>query len=1195
MSNVLKYIRRALTPIVMVMATQTLAASIKIVGPDGEQKAEQPTSPTQVVNPARVTPSTVSSGIQATTRVYGPTSTTDTLWSIATRLRPSANTSVQQTVLAIYKLNPQAFDDNNIHSLNSNSTLRIPTLAQVRNESQATAVRVLREHQALLDQANAPVVVATPVPVTPTIVERAAPESVAPVVKPKDVTPITPPTVDKSTVSDDDLVALKKELESNEVEYSALEESNHALRLKLANVQYEVEALKDAISDDDRIRDEVQKFIEEQKLALKEEEQPVETSLIDSIADSPTMVAALALIPGSMIAGLIAFLLFRRKKQVVEDEPEQQTVVEDEPIINMDDDIPELTLSDDDDDLDIDLESEGEAEEFEFDPNAAFGDDSDDPFASTEEAAFDDSTLEDEDPFAAVVDDALAEELLSEETEVTSNNFSVDAGVKALGLEEMERALDEIDSGLDTDDDTDEDFDLSLSSIEGIDDESGIDLSGEGEDDALSIDLSGEGESESIDLSGGEENDASISLDDESSDIEWDTPESEEDTFSLEATDEVEVNSDDLDFDTLLGSEQDSPVRSESESTEFDLDSDIHDDLFASAFTETSESSEEDSFELSADSTKLLDEVVEQSNEENSDSDLFEIDQQNTELLDELLAENGDESNKQEPEFEIEAESTELLDELLADTQVSDSEAEALNIEQQSDDDTFEIDEQSTDLLDELLAEPVENDSESEALNIETQSDDDTFEIDEQSTDLLDELLAEPEESDSESDLLNLEAQSDEEALNLDEQSTELLDELLAEPEESDSESDLLNLEAQSDEETVDVDEQSTGLLDELLAESEESDSEADLLNLEAESAEETVDVDEQSTDLLDELLTEPQESDSALETSSLQDTVSESSLGIDEQSAELLDELLTDDVESESDEVATLQEVIEESESEPQAEPAQLNEDQPRDEDWLVDADEEVIEAEEASMDGLSVDEALAELEDDQDIEDRTQLFNELDFPVYGEDEALADAQIDSDLVSSEEPEVKSDQPFVISDSELGQFGEEEAKSDVGLTASDVGDDWSGFKFQSENVTDDGHEIPADESGAWGTEPTPEPEIEQEDWSNQPEFENSVQDESKFISIDTLIAQSESGELKEVDEQRDLNVGLNEFPDVIGDVDDFDVDIDKESQSKLDLAKAYLEMSDSDGARELLEDVLSSSDEKLKTEATLLLKMIAK
>lgn len=58
-------------------------------------------------------------------RFYGPTNKNETLWSIASQLRPSRNVSVQQTLLAIYRINPQAFDNQNIHELIPGSRLRV--------------------------------------------------------------------------------------------------------------------------------------------------------------------------------------------------------------------------------------------------------------------------------------------------------------------------------------------------------------------------------------------------------------------------------------------------------------------------------------------------------------------------------------------------------------------------------------------------------------------------------------------------------------------------------------------------------------------------------------------------------------------------------------------------------------------------------------------------------------------------------------------------------------------------------------------------------------------------------------------------------------------------------------------------------------------------------------------------------------
>lgn len=69
-------------------------------------------------------------------------------------------------------------------------------------------------------------------------------------------------------------------------------------------------------------------------------------------------------------------------------------------------------------------------------------------------------------------------------------------------------------------------------------------------------------------------------------------------------------------------------------------------------------------------------------------------------------------------------------------------------------------------------------------------------------------------------------------------------------------------------------------------------------------------------------------------------------------------------------------------------------------------------------------------------------------------------------------------------------------------------------------------------------------------------------------MTIDELMAQVESEEqgLNPDEEELKLDVGLDEFPDVIGDIRDIDVDSGAEAAGKLDLAKIYIEMNDEKG-----------------------------
>jgi FimV-like protein len=64
----------------------------------------------------------------------------ETLWSIAVRVRPDNSVSIQQTMIAIFRANPDAFLGSNINGLLHGQTLRIPDRPEIQrvasNEAQ---------------------------------------------------------------------------------------------------------------------------------------------------------------------------------------------------------------------------------------------------------------------------------------------------------------------------------------------------------------------------------------------------------------------------------------------------------------------------------------------------------------------------------------------------------------------------------------------------------------------------------------------------------------------------------------------------------------------------------------------------------------------------------------------------------------------------------------------------------------------------------------------------------------------------------------------------------------------------------------------------------------------------------------------------------------------------------------------------
>lgn len=75
---------------------------------------------------------------------YGPVKDSDTLWSIAERMRPGRAVSVHQTMLAIYRNNPSAFAGGRLNGLNKGERLVVPPLGKIKLESEAEAQQLLK-------------------------------------------------------------------------------------------------------------------------------------------------------------------------------------------------------------------------------------------------------------------------------------------------------------------------------------------------------------------------------------------------------------------------------------------------------------------------------------------------------------------------------------------------------------------------------------------------------------------------------------------------------------------------------------------------------------------------------------------------------------------------------------------------------------------------------------------------------------------------------------------------------------------------------------------------------------------------------------------------------------------------------------------------------------------------------------------
>ncbi|WP_199436698.1 FimV/HubP family polar landmark protein [Vibrio owensii] len=1102
--------KRLLAALVLMSATQTSsvvqAEGIRLVGPSGEVQA----SPSYAEEIERALPAPPEN--DQPSRFFGPTGQNETLWSIASELRPSRNVSVQQTLLAIYRINPQAFDKQNIHELIPGSRLRVPSLEQVQSATTAQAIAIMKAHEARLTQPKpTPAQPAKPKVEPPKpVVEAPKPEPKPELVKPeapkpepiKAVEPTTPvPAVSTSPEGEKQVSALKDKLQGSQSELESLEEKNHRLRLMLSEVQSEVETLKTSLNDEERIRSEVEKLLAEERQRVAEQ-QRMQPSTMDKILSNGWLVGLAALIPGALIALLVVMLLGRRSKAKEEDAAaqEQQNVDPLAAPIGLaaaDELDEELSLDDDLFGDDDETENLFEQEEQQPEEEDVFGNLDDDDLDFNLEG--DDG----EDPFAGIGDDGELD-VGFDEFDSSSNGIKVNGEEKALGLEEMERALDEVTPELEVLDD---------------DDDAGFDLSDEDSSDAMSDDAfaellaaddpAEELQSNSLDQAMLDDLFADLDGDDLNLDVEDDKPTVSETAFSAgEATDD--------DIDKLLAQyEQPTPK---------DTDDDLFDELETLSGLSESDSSEEEA-------SALLDELI----GEDDGEPLNELDP-----LEELEDIAG---LSEEPT--IDEDSTDLLDELIGfdDEDSSDDDFDPLDeLEKLSgfdgDDSLEDIDENSVDLLDELL------------------SDESVEELDETSSEIdpFDELIREDDEFDqaenkqSDDDLLaslgfdDLEPEAEESA----QKPQPMTDvEPAADLEEEKAALGLdsgLDIDALLSENQPEVDNQTQAELPSEPIEQEQPESIDDfdsqdfLGDLEDVSPEHDplmTELDELFESNNEALLPNEQErSDFAAELDALIGEEAISSENAEQQPeapAEPLvegNELAEKTVEEHSAEVSEAldpqaeslteaSQLQEETMVEPETEPAPAftptpntveNEfGIPQEEDWLVDeiepenkieqepvaasSTESAIDEEEFSFDELELPEfneedalasmaeepALAEseiAEPQAPVAEAEEEFNfdELELPEFNEEDALASMAVEpalaeSEIVEPEEPVAQAEEEFNFDELELPEFNEEDALASMAeepaLTESEIAEPQAPVAEAEEEFNFDELELP--------------------------------------------------------------------------------------------------------------------------------------
>ncbi|HIF9202333.1 TPA: FimV/HubP family polar landmark protein [Photobacterium damselae] len=1310
MSELSQALKRILLPVALATAfggiAPAYANTVRIVGPENEdpnawvQHSEQMRSSSfdYVKTPNKP---------YTNVRRYGPTSAKETLWSIASRHRPNNSVSVYQVIGAIKHINPQAFENNNIHGLIPGSYLVMPTLAQVKREDTQLVRRVLEQdklrepyasknRKTATSKPSAKKTVVKKAPVKPTVPAsqtrsqtKAQPKpQIKPAVNPAKSTSTTvesadhftipaKPTVSANKVSPSTNTATKaalatvatatvlgpmavdagepiteqssatkvnteqpkaitsapaqvtssvtegdntgantvssqsntasvqrdgaippkpqavsanvaaslpqdvsNPLNASDEQLTQLIESNHMLKVRLAEMQQEMASLREQVGDDDEFRNEVINFIRQQRQQEQAVPEENKTSWLNQLADNPTALIAAGLIPGGLLAGLLAFFLYRRgKKEEQEEQAEKNS---------------QLPLIDDASSSEPNLDSEDKLDELDdllFDDDLfADGNDKleqslDRDLKQSEKTGLSESELSEAkpsqsdpvpDPNFFLDDFDLNDDF---DVDMSSKSVSVNGEEAALGLEEMERAIDQMDSSH-SDEDLAAQWERSLQQEKVDVDSDDFDLS-EGLDESFEP-LEPKSEQELLDQS---------MLDDLLVDI---------DSQPVEPVISEPVSNEKASLEPQLEQEPfTSPTVEDSVQKTIDELDISSEELAAESANPTSNLSAESQTvpevetAISESSTQLLDELITDEDDLlGADLDI-DWDENSVQLLDELIPDEDDEIVLEQP-LDLEENSTALLDELVVDWGEKPTEAIDATAEQFQEIEPLQTqvaEEDIDDILDQFLDQELEQHT-----------------------------LADEAQESSPHDYLAPEAKP----LTVEELEREL-DRQEAEEKQSLAQAidefPIFDEQAALDE--LDEREPNSHAMPETKAQSES--------HIEAFELDDLPEFDEQSAlndpeaeSLLDEeLALSDEDQQRALDNvvRQLQEAVEASERY--QQAPELLDAIdtkLSESKETPAQELASSEEITKESISEPSSEPSAFDEHKKKDYDFA--------HYDPASLPEFNEDEALqASFEEQYELEqyEREKGFSTQRPPHPIQDDYVANSaqplpsEFDHELVES----AGLDMAALLTDPDLG-LADAERDGLLAHVSNDVQDDV---------------DLDSDEQALWH-QVSQDPSLENEDWSHQPSLAKddidsviesiehelepaqekgaykafqqaeeltlpeagseliSVAQDPKphsFISIDELMKETQgdgSALAQELDAQPlKLDVGLDEFPDVLTNIAHTDVDDHSELASKLDLAKAYLEMNDKEGAIELLEEVTAKADGAVKAEAEKLLR----
>jgi len=305
---------------------------------------------------------------------YGPIISKDTLWNIATRIRPDTRLTVYQVMQALYQENPGAFVDSNINYLVEGQYLKIPSFNNMMAINTNSA-KIKSDNDSKSWQLSQPKVTKKQI-----VIESS--------VKKKDLETVKTEINDQLQKIDGQqqkrLENIQNDISNSIDGLQAILKENNDLRQRLTAFDDKLGVMQDEVAKGKEIKLQMDDMIQlQQALLAKAEAREKELLLAKQLAElaeqgitsSLWFIIVMSFVPAILILGLL-FFLFNRRKQTSDEvffnelESKKQTpqaekvsvaeeLLSDEEL-NLDDEL-DLSLDDElnlDNELDLSLDDE---------------------------------------------------------------------------------------------------------------------------------------------------------------------------------------------------------------------------------------------------------------------------------------------------------------------------------------------------------------------------------------------------------------------------------------------------------------------------------------------------------------------------------------------------------------------------------------------------------------------------------------------------------------------------------------------------------------------------------------------------------------------------------------------------------------------------------------------------------------------